>query len=169
MRPLLRNAKGQSIVEITLITPLILVALYVPFDFGVSIFTGHLVQIATRDGARRAATTDEMDNSKAETLATAIHGNLPEFLASKQVTVNYYAAGAAECAQYVEVIAQGTYNFFWYRFVALLGFTPPDPAVIARTTRVRYEYQPDRYGGQSGSTTTFCSGAATASFTYPAS
>jgi hypothetical protein len=40
----LLNSKGQSIVEIALMTPLILVALYVPFDFGMTIFTGHITQ-----------------------------------------------------------------------------------------------------------------------------
>ena len=50
------NRKGQSIVELALITPIVLVALYVPFDFGVSIYAGHLTQNVARDGARRAAT-----------------------------------------------------------------------------------------------------------------
>ena len=49
------DRKGQSIVELALITPIVLVALYVPFDFGVSIYAGHLTQNVARDGARRAA------------------------------------------------------------------------------------------------------------------
>ena len=66
------NRKGQSIVELALITPIILVALYVPFDFGVSIYAGHLTQNVARDGARRVATTDVLDNAKATNLATQI-------------------------------------------------------------------------------------------------
>jgi Flp pilus assembly protein TadG len=159
MRSLL-NSKGQSIVEISLMTPLILVALYVPFDFGLTIFTGHITQNAVRDGARIASTTDSLNNTKASTLATEVYDNLPQLLVSgtpspKIVTVNYYAGGAANCAENVEVVAQGTYNFFLYRLIGLLGFTPPDPIQIIRTTKMRYEFQPDMNGG-TGSTTDFC-------------
>ena len=56
MQPIF-NQKGQSVVEITLIVPLLLVALYVPFDFGMTIFAGHLTQNAVRDGARIASHT----------------------------------------------------------------------------------------------------------------
>ena len=46
------NQRGQSIVEIALLTPLLLIALYIPADFGVSFFMGNLVQTAAREGAR---------------------------------------------------------------------------------------------------------------------
>ena len=57
------NPEGQSIIEITLMTPFLLVALYVPFDFGISIFAGHLTQNAVRDGARIASHTRSLDNT----------------------------------------------------------------------------------------------------------
>jgi Flp pilus assembly protein TadG len=144
------NRKGQSIVELSLITPIILVALYVPFDFGVAIYAGHLTQNVARDGARRAATKDLLDSALATTLATQIAGNLPPLLTSgtttKQVTVNYYATGA-NCAQSVEVIAQGTYNYFWYRLIGFLGLAPQSQLGIVRTTKMRYEFQPDANSG----------------------
>ena len=141
------NCKGQSIVEIALMTPLILVALYVPFDFGITIFTGHVTQNAVRDGARIASTIDSMTNTKATTLAIQVYNNLPLRLvtgspAIKRATVNYYANGPATCVKFVEVQAQGTYEFFLYRLIGLLGFTPPDPIAISRTTRMSYELQP---------------------------
>jgi Flp pilus assembly protein TadG len=146
------NCTGQSIVEITLVTPLILVALYVPVDFGITIFTGHLTQNAVRDGARIASSTDLMTDAKATNLATQVYNNLPERLitgspATKQATVNYYATGPADCAKFVEVQAQGTYVFFLYRLIGLLGFTPPDPIAISRTTRMPYEFQPNTNTG----------------------
>jgi|RhiMetdeSRZDD1v2_1073273.scaffolds.fasta_scaffold141306_4 Flp pilus assembly protein TadG len=144
---LLFSHKGQSIVEISLITPLLLAALYVPVDFGIMIFSGHLTQNAVRDGARIAATTDLLDNGLATTLATQFKPNVPQRLASRQVTVNYYANGSANCAQYVEVIAQGTYNLFWYRLIALLRAAPPTSITITRTTQMRYEHQPDTNTG----------------------
>jgi Flp pilus assembly protein TadG len=146
------NCKGQSIVEIVLVTPLILVALYVPVDFGITIFTGHLTQNAVRDGARIASSTDLMTSAKATNLATQVYNNLPQRLvtgspATKQVTVNYYGPGAANCARFVEVQAQGTYDFFLYRLIGLLGFPPPDPIAISRTTRMPYEFQPSTNTG----------------------
>ena len=167
MRSLL-NCKGQSIVEITLLTPLILVTLYVPFDFGMTIFTGHLTQIAVRDGARIASATDSMDSTKAAALANNVYDALPPNLISgsttKRVTVNYYSA--ANCAQNVEVIAQGSYNFFFYRLMALLSMSPPTQLPITRTTKMWYEKQTDLNGGTTGSVT-FCSGTAAATGTYP--
>lgn len=147
------NRKGQSIVEITLMTPLILVALYVPFDFGVTIFTGHLVQNAVRDGARIAARTDLMDDTIATNLATQIfNNNLPQYLVTgtttKSVTVKYYATGAVGCLQFVEVQAQGSYNFVLYRLMGLLGFSVSDSVPISRTTRMLYEFQPSTNSGQ---------------------
>jgi Flp pilus assembly protein TadG len=152
MRKLL-NLKGQSIVEITLMTPLLMVALYVPVDFGIMIFTGHLTQNAVRDGARIAATTDLLDNTLATNLATRLNNNVPPRLASKQVTVNYYATGASNCAQSVEVIATGTYNFFWYRLIGLIGLAPQSSVTITRTTKMRYEHQPDTNTGNCATVT----------------
>ena len=166
-----RGCKGQSIVEITLMTPLVLLALYVPFDFGMTIFTGHITQNAVRDGARIASNWDPLDDSRADTVASEVYNNLPQLLisgsaATKRVTVNYYAAGAANCAKIVEVVAEGTYNFSLYRMMRLLGFSAPDGIAISRTTRMRYAHQPATNGG-TGATTTLCSGAATASGSYP--
>lgn len=151
------NRKGQSIVEISLITPVLLVALYVPFDFGMSIFAGHITQNAVRDGARIASSTNALDDTLADGVADDIFANLPELLVTpnKDVTVKLYGDGALDCAQFVEVVARGTYTFTLYRLIGLLGITPPNSMQITRTTRMRYERQPDRNGG-TGSTTTAC-------------
>jgi hypothetical protein len=74
-------------------------------------------------------------------------------LASKQVTVNYYATGASNCAQSVEVIATGTYNFFWYRLIGLIGLAPQSSVTITRTTKMRYEHQPDTNTGNCATVT----------------
>lgn len=162
------NCKGQSIIELTLLTPVLLAALYVPFDFGMSIYAGHLTQNAVRDGARIAAQTDVLNSTLATAVADQVFANLPNLLVepNKDVTVSYFADGSAGCAAFVEVIARGTYNFSLYRFISLLGVTPPAPIVISRTTRMRYEFQPDQNGG-TGSTADFCSNpSATASGTH---
>ena len=162
------NCKGQSIVEITLMTPLILVALYVPFDFGMTLFTGHLTQNAVRDSARIVSHTDSLDETVAGDLAEDVFDNLPELLISgsttKRVTVTLFGE-PGDCAKFVEVRAEGNYNFLLYRLIALLGITPPDQVQITRTTRMRYEKQPDTNGG-TGSTTNMCT-TATASGSHP--
>jgi len=163
MRSLL-NCKGQSIVEITLMTPLILVALYVPFDFGMAIIAGHLTQNAVRDGARVASATNPMSNAQAGNVAQSVYNNLPPSLVSKSVNVTHYATGAG-CAQNVEVTAQGSYNFFFYRLMALLGVSTPSQRTITRTTKMWYNFQPDQNGG-TGSSTTFCT-TLTYSGSYP--
>jgi Flp pilus assembly protein TadG len=164
------NPKAQSIVEITLMTPLLLIALYVPFDFGMSIFAGHLTQNAVRDGARIVSRTRTLNNLTAPDLANKIFANLPQLLANpnKNVTVNYYADGFLGCAQFVEVTARGTYNFTLYKLIRLIGLTPPNTMEITRTTRMHYEFQPYSNGGTTASPT-FCSTVTpTASGTYPA-
>jgi hypothetical protein len=150
--------KGQSLVEIALITPLLLVALYVPFDFGMTIFAGHLTQNAARDGARIASRTRSLDNAAAAAVADQVWARLPNLLnePSKQVTVNYYSGTPADCSEFVEVIASGTYNFTLYKFMRLFGLTAPNTLAISRTTRVRYEFQPYSNGGTTGAPT-FCS------------
>jgi Flp pilus assembly protein TadG len=163
---LLLNRKGQSIVEITLMTPLLLVVLYIPFDFGIAIIAGHLTQNAVRDGARVVSATDSMSNAQAATLAQSIFNNLPPHLASKSVTVNYYADGGSNCAQNVEVTAQGNYNYFFYQLMKLLSISPPSQIAITRTTKMWYNHQPDQNGGQTGTSTTFCT-TVTYSGSYP--
>jgi Flp pilus assembly protein TadG len=162
----LLNRRGQSIIEITLMTPLILVALYVPIDFGMAIIAGHLTQNAVRDGARVASATDPMSNAQAANVAQSVSNNLPPSLVSKSVTVNHYAAGATNCGQNVEVTAQGNYNYFFYRLMKLLGISPPSQLTITRTTKMWYNHQPDQNGGITGTSTSFCT-TVTYSGSYP--
>lgn len=167
------NQKGQSIIEITLVVPLLLIALYIPFDFGMTIYAGYLTQNAVRDGARiasrtRSAAGGALDNSAATAVADQIWARLPNLLnePSKQVTVRYYSGTPADCAAFVEVTAGGTYNFTLYKFMRLFGLTAPDTLPITRTTRIRYEFQPYLNGGETGAPT-FCStGSATATGTH---
>ena len=135
--------KGQSIVEMTLITPLLLVALYVPADFGIGLLTAHLTQNAVREAARIGVSTkDPFNSAAANSVGDDAIDNLPSRLISPAVTVRYYGGGAANCLQNVEVSAQGTYNFFLYQLMRMVGFSAPDSAVISRATRMRYEFQP---------------------------
>jgi Flp pilus assembly protein TadG len=142
------NQRGQSIVEISLITPLLLIALYIPVDFGVSFFMGNLIQTAVREGARVGsglqksgpATNLVFGSAEANTVKTEVISRLPAYLTNKTVTVTFYTGTA--CMEFVEVTAQGQYNFFMYRLMRLFGGNTPNSLTISRTTQMHYKYQP---------------------------
>jgi len=139
--------RGQAIVEIALITPLLLIALYIPADFGIAFYMGNLTQNAAREGARigsglsKSGTVPNLifSSTQADTVKTAVFDRLPDVLTNKNVTVKFYNGTA--CMEFIEVTAQGDYNFFLYQLMGLLGATAPDSMTISRTTQIRYDYQ----------------------------
>lgn len=147
-RTMRNNQRGQSIVEISLITPLLLIALYIPADFGVSFFMGNLTQTAVREGARigsglqLSGTVPDLIFSSAEAniVKTEVFNRLPSYLTNKTVTVTFY--GGTACMEFIEVTAQGQYNFSLYRLMRLFGGTVPNFMTISRTTQMHYKYQP---------------------------
>jgi TadE-like protein len=143
-----RKQKGQSVVELALITPLLLIALYIPADFGIAFLTAHLAQNAVREGARigsgltSADPNNPIDSGQGATIKDAVLARLPQRLSSPNVNVKFYFAGqAATCMQVVEVTATGDYDFGWYRMMGLIGVTVPTSMPISRATQMRYNYQ----------------------------
>jgi len=143
--------QGQSLVEITLITPLLLVALYIPVDFGVAFFMGNIVATVARDGARigsgqtktgGTAAEPDFQNQDANSVEAAIVGQLPAYLTSRQIVVTFYEDSPSPCMESIEVTVSGNYNVFFYRLIYLFGGTPQNPITISRTSRMRYSYQP---------------------------
>ena len=138
--------KGQSIIEITLITPLLLIALYIPADFGIAFYMGNLIQNAAREGARIGSGLSKsgkapnlvFTSTQANTVKKEVFDRLPN-LTNKSVTIRFYDGTA--CMEFVEVTAQGDYNFFLYQLMRLFGGTVPDFVTISRTTQIRYNYQ----------------------------
>lgn len=144
-KKLCRN-RGQSIVEISLITPLLLVALYVPVDFTVAFSVAHLTQNAVRESARRAASTDPFDAAASTTIKNDALSRIPGwFGASKTATVTFHADGAANCARFVQVSGGGTYVYFLYKVMRLFGMSVPNNTTITRSARMRYAAQPSTY------------------------
>jgi len=141
------NQKGQSIIEISLITPLLLVALYVPADFGVAFFVGNLTQTAVREGARIGSGLQKSGEApdfifgpaQADIVKTEVISQLPKYLTNKTVSVTFYTGTG--CMEFLEVRAQGNYNYFLYRMMRLFGGTTPDSMTISRTTQMHYKYQ----------------------------
>ena len=139
--------RGQSIIEITLITPLLLIALYIPADFGIAFYMGNLVQNAAREGARIGSGLQKSGNppnlvfgsANAITVKDAVFNRLPGVLNNKLVTVKFYEG--TTCMNFIEVTGQGDYNFFLYKLMGLFGSTVPDSVTISRTTQIRHDYQ----------------------------
>src|SRR5262249_57750760 len=104
-----RKQTGQSIVELTLITPLLLIALYIPADFGVAFLTAHLVQNAVREGARIGSGLTSGDPSKpiasgqGITIKDAEFDRLPQPLSGPPGNVKFYFAGAPTFISLVDV------------------------------------------------------------------
>lgn len=138
---------GQSIIEIALITPLLLIALYIPADFGIAFLMGNFTQNAAREGARvgtglqLSGTAPDLifDSTQADAVKTAVSSRMPVFLSNRKVTVKFYNGTA--CMKFIEVTAQGDYNFFLYQLIRLFGGTAPNFVTISRTTQMRYTYQ----------------------------
>jgi len=143
----LSNCRGQSLVEIALITPLLLIALYIPIDLGFLFFTAHLTQNAVREGARIGAADASLASDSCimpcsgETgVLKAVRDRMPKYLTGATVSVTLSGSPGATCMRAVTVSATGTYPF---GFARLIGMTTP--ISITRTTEIRYELQPFAY------------------------
>lgn len=145
-----QKEKGQSLVEIGLITPFILIALYVPVDFGLAFFMGNTLSTLARDGARIGSgltkhggtppADPDFNTTDAATLKDQIVGKLPTLLTARAITVKFYEDTPANCVESVEVSARGTYNLFFAQIMRLFGGSA-DNMTITRTTKMRYNYQ----------------------------
>jgi len=145
------SKRGQSVVEMTLMTPLLLVALYIPADFGVAFFVANLTQNAAREGARigaelqktgGAAPNFNYTTTEAATVKAAVFARMPNYLTTKRVIVKFYEAATPFCEEYIQVTAQGNYSFFLYQILRLFGATVTNPVQISRTTQMRFTHQP---------------------------
>jgi Flp pilus assembly protein TadG len=137
------DRSGQSIVEIGLVTPFLLIALYVPIDFGIAYYTAQLTQNAVREAARIGVSTkDPFDNAAADNIAVQARDRLPLRLKQVTVTVEYFGPASATCMQSVSVTAVGSYDYFFYQVLRLVGATLLPTAQITRVSQMRYEFQP---------------------------
>lgn len=136
-----RRSNGQSIVELTLIVPLVLAILYIPTDFGVAFFTAQLVQNATREAARIGASMNPFVAATVENEATK---RLPagKFVTSS-VSATLNGSSTSTCMRRVVVSVSGSYNLFWYQLLNLVvpGAVVDTSIPITRNTAMRYDSQ----------------------------
>lgn len=148
---------GQSIVEITLITPLLLAALYVVMDFGILFFTSQYAQNAVREGARIGAILPDcetelepcVETASAETCPGSTEvvrttcERLPALLNGASVAVTLTGDIGSTCMREIEVSVSGTYNFGLYNVMALVGWPLASKTLpLSRSAAAHYQGQP---------------------------
>ena len=143
-------------VEFTLTFVLLLAIAWIPADFGLAFFTGQQIQNAAREGARIAAADPRLvakmgaatvscaaPCSGQPDVVQAAAARLSNVLVkTTNVRLTYPASGAGTCNQMLTVQVQGTYNYFFYQLLHLLGITRDlNTVTITRVTSMRYEHQ----------------------------
>jgi Flp pilus assembly protein TadG len=159
MRKFLLNSHAQALVEIALITPLLLVALYVTMDFGILFFTSHYTQNAVREAARIGAILPDCaidttvppcvttvaaescpgTNQVVQEACARLTNRLTDATVAVTLTGSYFPA---TCMREVRVTASGTYQYGLYRVIALFGMPLPTSLTLTRSAAARYQGQP---------------------------
>jgi len=145
---------GQAAVEFTLVFILLLVVAWIPADFGLAFYTGQLAMNASREGARIAAADinppsgnpscylGSTCNSATGILKATADRMSSALLPGAQVQLTFPASGAAAtCDQTVSVSVTGSYNFFFFQLLRLLGVNVGNSVIITRQTSMRWEHQ----------------------------
>ena len=132
------TSKGQAVVEFTLVFLLFLVISWIPADFGLALFTGQLVQNASREGARLAAATSPFNAANIQTqVSNRISSAL---LTNTSINVTAPTCDPTLGMKVVSVGISGDYNFYFYQLLRLLGLPAPNSLTISRSTTMRYEH-----------------------------
>lgn len=144
------NTRGQALVEFTLIFILLIVITWIPADFGLALYTGQQAQNASREGARIAAADPNIASDSCtmpacfsepagsvlrETAARLSEALLPG------ATIDLNLEGGTGCNRMVTVSISGTYNFFFYQLLNILGGSVTPTTNIQRSTEMRWEHQ----------------------------
>ena len=148
-----QTARGQAVVEFTLIFILILVLAWIPADFGLAFYTGQLAQNAAREGARIAAADPDLliqtgnctlpcSGAPPGSILAATAARISSALLTATTITVAYPVGTVTCNQKVRVQISGSYNFFFYRLLSMFGATVNPVISLDRQTEMRWEHQP---------------------------
>jgi len=146
----------------SLITPVLLVALYIPMDFGIAFLVSNIAGTAVGDAARIGseigksggdANNRDFTSTDAATVRDALIPKLPAYLSNRSIVVKFYEDTPANCMEVVEVTASGDYTFFFYQVLRLFGASVTNTRTISRTAQMPYRYQPYANGTRCTGTT----------------
>lgn len=144
--------KGQALVEFVLVFILLIAVAWIPADFGLAFYTGHLALNATREGARIGSAdpnysgqvgTCSLPGCYSQTDGTILKETAKRLSSAllPGATITVVALSGATCKQNVEVQVDGTYNYFFYRVLRFFGASIPPSVAITRSTQMRWEWQ----------------------------
>jgi hypothetical protein len=148
-----RNKHGQAVVEFTLIFVLLLVITWIPADFGLAFFSSQLAANASREGARIGAAdpsySTQVGNCTLPACFSLADGTILKETANRLSSALLPGAiitvdplSGPSCNQFVQVRVEGTYNFFFYQLLHLMGITTDlNTQSITRETSMRWEHQ----------------------------
>ncbi len=147
------NMKGQAVVEFTLIFVLLLVIAWIPADFGLAFYSSQLAANASREGARIGAAdpsySTQVGNCTLPACFSLADGTILKETANRLSSALLPGAiitvdplSGPSCNQLVQVRVEGTYNFFFYQLLHLMGVTADlNTQSITRETSMRWEHQ----------------------------
>jgi Flp pilus assembly protein TadG len=146
--------KGQALVEFSLCFILFIIIAWIPADFGLAFFTNQLMGNAAREGARLASADPALTSqvSPGGTISCTMPcSGQPELLQKMAArlsrallpgaTISLSLQGGTGCDRQVTAQISGTYNFFFYRLLGLMGLTTPTGKSMSRSTSMRWEHQ----------------------------
>lgn len=110
----IRKNSGQSIVEMALILPILVLIVFGGIDFGRVVNAYLVVTEATREGARQFAVEHDVDKAKAKmtSTATAASFDLTDFSPNVYENVPDIGSVTATADYTVEFITPGVYALF---------------------------------------------------------
>lgn len=144
------NESGQALVEFTLIFAFLLVLTFIPADFGIAFYTGQLAQNASREGARIAAAEPNLTAQTGQCIlpcggASNVLQETAKRLSSALMPgaqIDISLTPTPTCQRTVTVQISGTYNYFFYQIINLVGASITPSSNIVRSTVMRWEHQP---------------------------
>ena len=148
-----RYMNGQAVVEFTLVFVLLLVLAWIPADFGLAFFSSQLAANASREGARIGAAdpsySTQVGNCTLPACFSLADGTILKETANRLSSALLPGAiitvdplSGPSCNQLVQVRVEGTYNFFFYQLLHLMGVTADlNTQSITRETSMRWEHQ----------------------------
>ena len=145
--------KGQALVEFTLCFILFVVVAWIPADFGLAFYTGQLASNAAREGARigsaaRPFNAGDIATETCRRLSSALlkaptGGGWTSCSPISHAGVKVeLVAGSGTCNQMVRVTVAGSYNYFFYQLLHLMGVAGDlNSKLISNQASMRWEHQ----------------------------
>jgi Flp pilus assembly protein TadG len=141
--------KGQALVEFTLVFLLFIVVAWIPADFGLAFYTGQIALNASREGARIAAAEPALATGTVSCTmpcsgATGVLRATADRMGSALLpgaVISIDLDSGTSCDRLVTVTIAGTYRYFFYNVLELMGFSVLNPVPVVRSTSMRWEHQ----------------------------